>query len=87
MRKGDLIQRVKFPSLSADPDPPLKSYVAKLKEDWIRPCIIVRGPYETIYSESKDAKKRTTTIVRMAIDVLYDGELRKELFPQDFEKI
>ena len=87
MRKGDLVKRINFPILSDDPDPPLKSYVEQLKRNWTQPCIVVKGPYEAVYSETKDAKKRTTTVVRLAIDVLYEGELRKELFPQDFEKI
>ena len=85
MRKGDLIRRVVFPISGSNPQ--LKSYVNELKVAWQNPCIIVRGPYEATFVETIIGTKQKMTKLRLAIDVVYEGELRTRLFPSDFKKV
>ena len=85
MRKGDLVKRVVFPITGSNIQ--LKNYVDELRQAWVNPCIVVRGPYEATFVETIVGTKQKMTKLRVAIDVVYEGELRTKLFPSDFKKI
>ena len=85
MKKGDLVQRVRFPDDSLIASPALGPS-QQLKSKWALPCVVVRGPYEMGYKTGGNDKS-AKLVVTKAIDVLYDGEVRVACRLSDFMRI
>ena len=54
-----------------------------LKRKWINPCVVLKGPYEV---HKQTSNPNCLSIVK-AIDVLYEGEVRKQCTMSNFVRV
>ena len=87
MKKGDLVRRVRF---SGNGELGSGSRAALLRESmkefWKDPAIVVKGPYESVFSNEL-ASGRPYSSVRMAVDVLYKGQIYEGIYIDDVERV